>query len=670
MVVIGRLLCALLRTGIIFTGGAGGSGKREARSHCVAGKCKNAGKLWPPMVLIPQETGSGTRGKTTLSNTKQPYFLRPAGLSADGRLRPPLPVVLDGESTEQLMDGADGAAMPDSHAAQDPKQAPGLLFSRLFEASPLYFVLGYHINTTFSVILRKNLSDRSSRTGIFRRQSYFVKPRGPAAASEPSTEKTCATEQSTEKMDASHIFIATPEPIKKLLIANQQILFQGEEAVYIYTPLATSLLPVRAIDFCVDHFLYVLTGEAVLVYGEQLVERIPLDRACERIAAGGGGVFVSAGNFLYKIVDNKIVYSSRFNHAILTMKTDGEFLFLVMNNRAGNILFSLRTADMAPESTYTGGYGASIHMAGRDVVVSNGRTALMYLDKGTLVPRRTELLSCNTVAFTMSDGCKHVLEARRIVSYIYDRAEYKSDDVTDISRPEEQCSSLVEELMRASDQYSLEQELQRLADQSAMGDTDNPVPADDYTPDGSAIGQDAHAKHPDHFASSMRAYARSPASSSSDGPVFFQDDQPAADPQVAQYLSRIAEPCTVQPPSPCIVRPPNPYHIEGIPVSNPPTQPLYATSRPSADGRSIVTRLSRPHAPYKRSLFFVRSHFNWFYRHFRRLLWDHTEVPQDFPVYGLLLRRLAEAEQAARPKAKAAAPRSTSSQPKQKRGGF
>ena len=63
----------------------------------------------------------------------------------------------------------------------------------------------------------------------------------------------------------------------------KKIFFVCSDRIVIYTPFRTGIIRVNMIDVCLKHYLYILTANSILVYGEKLINKIDINLKCDKL---------------------------------------------------------------------------------------------------------------------------------------------------------------------------------------------------------------------------------------------------------------------------------------------------------------------------------------------------------------------------------------------------
>lgn len=89
--------------------------------------------------------------------------------------------------------------------------------------------------------------------------------------------------------------------VKKLLLNGDQLIILLSKHILIFSPLGTNIIEITANDIAVNRYLYILTKNQILIYGEDLMKTIDLGLKCDFIIPTTSHLFLIKFGTIYKL---------------------------------------------------------------------------------------------------------------------------------------------------------------------------------------------------------------------------------------------------------------------------------------------------------------------------------------------------------------------------------
>lgn len=514
-------------------------------------------------------------------------------------------------------------------------------------------------------------------------------------AANNSSEKTCDNSRDafTKLKNQKQARICIPEPVHKVIIHGDQILFRGAIAIYIYTPFSTSLISIPSTDLFLSHFLYILSPSKITVYGERLVREIPLNKPCERIAVVGGCIFLAQGIMLYKTVGDECVFHHQFQYAISDMLCDEHNLYVLLARRQ---LAILGIHDNSIRTIAINIHDGRLHLNDEYIVVNSATNGYLYFKKDDPAVFHSELSDSTYRGFSCYGRTMSYISNADIITHTNNRRANKdrsssTSEIADngmmedegmvIGRPaigdgggkmpqaaalrgkngrfaksrrdghvsrlrkEASRGSPFEDLLalccRSTDD-SFNKELQDIIDRDLEDEG-----ANSQNSDGSAMPQDGDAsaapkgvppqKGVDDFFA-MHSTLEEPCSDdSSERLVYFPEKNES--PEVEAYLGDIFAECKARHGRKRLAgatASKKTAQITGI--TNPPTPVFFTLVK--HDGDMIVTKYNRCRSRYYKSNFFIENFQDWFEERYDPS--PGPAVDQSYPTHDFVEQKVQE----------------------------
>ncbi|KAI4291636.1 hypothetical protein PAPHI01_0910 [Pancytospora philotis] len=493
--------------------------------------------------------------------------------------------------------------------------------------------------------------------------------------------------------------ICTPGATHKVVIHHEQIFFRTDAAIYVYTPHSTSLIAGASVDMWLDHYLYVLQSDRVLVYAEELVEEVPIEiagpgaqyqhaggrlgrimskvakdadsgqqkNALSKILVTNGTMYLAKYSVLYKVVDQQCVFAHDCMRPVSALCCNSRRVFALSNRH----ILSVGIGDDSVLSVFTGVEHGQLFLTDDLLVLYNRRNGTMFYDPDSLVLLHSELLDDGYVAMSVHGNCISYLSNGLVLTHTQQRLAGVSaagrERATAVKYIGPDLFSRISADSSREPEEDFSRELQSIIDgtrQSGDGQDRTATLGSVQALDGilASFGLEELASSSEEPSGSQETVHYS---GEDEWGGDMNDSEEAA--AVTDFLSLISQKCRRASRLPAAAAPTDTKSLTG--VSNPPTPDIPAYSE--ATGALIKTYFKQGISPYKLSRFFVPSHYSWFVRNFEQ---QPAIVPSPMAdeVYKFIEARMAGAKE---PKAAVKRPlqakdKEAAPTKKRKRGGF
>lgn len=167
-------------------------------------------------------------------------------------------------------------------------------------------------------------------------------------------------------------------PMQKIVLNEDQIIFIQPEKVIIYTPFALNEISVTALDVCVSRYLYILTVDSILVYGDKLIKTIKLDKIYRFIVPTPLHIFIIANGSILKVTDDRIEPYFDLSAKIIDYCFDDEFMYCTTANMLYKISFYDPQLVTAIKTDIT---VAKVSLCNNYIVLYSCHSGIVYVDK-------------------------------------------------------------------------------------------------------------------------------------------------------------------------------------------------------------------------------------------------------------------------------------------------
>ncbi|KAI5168681.1 hypothetical protein PAEPH01_0327 [Pancytospora epiphaga] len=317
----------------------------------------------------------------------------------------------------------------------------------MFESSPVYFVIGEADRSIFRIIFRKEKfsSEDNSFPILPSKVRRNVNIRKMAKEDRERKKESKGNEAANNKY--KQVIVCMPEVIRKVCICNDQIFFRSDKSIFIYTPASTSKLEVSSNDIYMNHFLYILSGNSILVYGESLIEEIEIELmkpgkkaiskqdslespsqgeskelGISKIIVLDNAMFLIRNSIIYKIVNNQCVFAYDCGHSIAYACANSNRVYLHNQDH----LYSISVFDEKVMSVYVGMETASLHLTDDFLLLQNGKNGTLFLTLDTLVCVHSELVDTDYSIISCYGKTISYLARDHIVVHVAQRLANKS----------------------------------------------------------------------------------------------------------------------------------------------------------------------------------------------------------------------------------------------------
>lgn len=564
----------------------------------------------------------------------------------------------------------------------------------IFESSPDYFVVGEKDNSTFRIIFRKSdAGPDGDFRGLDSTDSVSTSRPGAADSAESACRmaagKASSSTAESQTRRSRQVVICTPEFILQVRIYYDQVFFRSEGRIFIYTPAATSEIEVRSVDMYLSHFLYILTQDRILVYGESLVEEIEFEvlrdggrgrkkrpglgmagmhnltsdasRAVSKILVLDGAIFLVRFNIVYKVVGQQCVFSHDCVRPVISACTDGSRVYL----HTKDYVFSIHAYENTVWSVYTGVSCGTLHLSDDLLLLHNGRNGTLFLLPETLVCVHSELLDTEYTAVSCSGRCISYVGHSHILTHTNQRqaaAESGAEGAEGPSKTVYGKAGIFEavfELAGEPGEKDLDQELQDIIDNRPGEDAD------------STSGEHEAGRSAARASEQARLLTSCRRPRDFDTESFYYDGE--GDGFHSGGLDSSSEAGTPVERGTASGEGGGQYTVSGDDACaitgkmNPDTPDIHAYA--VCSGSVVRTYFRGNKCSYRQSGFFVRNHAEWFEQEFRKQK-QGAEVPVSSAVYEFIESQAGGKPAAASVSRKAPSTGSMGARKKRKTGGF
>ncbi|KAM0679474.1 hypothetical protein GINT2_002317 [Glugoides intestinalis] len=189
------------------------------------------------------------------------------------------------------------------------------------------------------------------------------------------------------------IKIKFKEYAQKVVLNGDQIIFMLKTKIIIYTLFSSSVIEEKPVDIAVNRYLYILTDNTVLIYGETLLKKIEIDKKCNFIVPTleKDVFFLIRSSVIYKVVNG--VAEAYFDAIakIYSCSFDDKHMYITTKWTVHKIcLYNKEVTGIQLEIKHP-----VIHVCKRHILVHNSSSGVIILEKEDFSKFSTRSLQIN-----------------------------------------------------------------------------------------------------------------------------------------------------------------------------------------------------------------------------------------------------------------------------------